>query len=171
MLNTYRVFMFSVLNISSCKHSSGCLLLCIPSVFAIAVSTWGSPRNVDFSRPPPSTVETSASQVFDLNWKQTKTWIWGLDECSVFANLFPPSEFPCRAKGDREAWAEVPHQLSRQHLWAGCSGIPIWHWTVPISNVEMSFFFPPHGSPLWVPPYPLDSPTPAAQKRQKPGRD
>lgn len=94
MLNTYRVFMFSVLNISSCKHSSGCLLLCIPSVFAIAVSTWGSPRNVDFSRPPSSTVETSASQVFDLNWKQTKTWIWGLDECSVFANLFPRVNFP-----------------------------------------------------------------------------
>lgn len=106
--------MFSVLNISSCKHSSGCLLLYIPSVFAVVVSKWGSPRNVDFSRPLSSTKETGVSQVFDFNWKQTKTWIWWLVKCSVLQSS-PPEWTSLQGKGSQgspSVAVQVPRQLS-----------------------------------------------------------
>lgn len=75
-----------------------------------------------------------------------------------FLQICPPEWISAgqRVTGRSECGSAGPTPALLQRLRAVCGDIPVWHCAVPISKVEMPLF-PPHGSLLWAPTYPLDS--------------
>lgn len=165
--------MFPVSNISSCKHSSVCLLLCSSHVFVSGVLKWGNPRHV---------VQCYRNWCELCLWFQLETdqdfnlvFKWGLSFCKAL----PQSEIPCSVKGDSEACAwwcrscvSSPAVFTGSPMAVSCS-THIWYWAVLIPKAEMPFLV--HGSLCQVPIYPLvniEIPVSSAVKNgKKPRRD